>query len=109
MIAVKSYEEFAAALRSKLFTEIAEEGPRERAVDVGLYEVRRGCQIVLCVATQSFLPRQHVASILQYRQTYADEPISQHRPRRLQRNGGVATMGPRENREQGAPVIGGMP
>src|SRR5271166_709911 len=63
VIAVKSYEEFAAALRSKLFTEIAEEGPRERAVEVGLYEVRRGCQIVLCVATQSFLPRQHVASI----------------------------------------------
>ena len=42
VIAVNSYEEFAAAVRTKLITEIAGEGSGEHAVDVGLAEVRRG-------------------------------------------------------------------
>ena len=42
VIAVNSYEEFAAAVRTKLITEIAGEGSGEHAVDVGLDEVRRG-------------------------------------------------------------------
>ncbi len=47
VIAVKSYEEFAAAVRSKLVTEIAGVRSREQAVDVGLREVGRGGRIVL--------------------------------------------------------------
>ena len=42
VIAVNSYEEFAAAVRTKLITEIAGEGSGEHAVDVGLAEVGRG-------------------------------------------------------------------
>jgi hypothetical protein len=39
VVAVKSYEEFAAALRSKLITEIAGTHSGEQAVDVGLCQV----------------------------------------------------------------------
>jgi hypothetical protein len=42
VIAVSGYEQFAAALRSKLITEIASSGSTEHAVDVGLREVRGG-------------------------------------------------------------------
>lgn len=41
-IAVKRYEEFAAAVRSKLITEIADLGSGEHAVDVGLHQVGGG-------------------------------------------------------------------
>jgi hypothetical protein len=41
VIAVESYQEFAAALRRKLVTEIAGIASGEQAIDVGLYEVRR--------------------------------------------------------------------
>ncbi|HEY2617857.1 MAG TPA: DUF1194 domain-containing protein [Acetobacteraceae bacterium] len=47
VIAVKSYAEFAAAVRSKLVTEIAGTRSGEQAVDVGLREVGRGGRIVL--------------------------------------------------------------
>ena len=42
VIAVNSYEEFAAAVRTKLITEIAGQGSGEHVVDVGLDEVRPG-------------------------------------------------------------------
>jgi hypothetical protein len=42
VIAVNNYEEFAAAVRTKLITEIAGQGSGEHAVDVGLDEVRPG-------------------------------------------------------------------
>ena len=41
VIAVNSYQEFAAAVRTKLVTEIAGKSSGEHAVDVGLAEVRR--------------------------------------------------------------------
>jgi uncharacterized protein DUF1194 len=64
VIAVKSYEEFAEAVRSKLVTEIAGQGSREHAVDVVLDEVWRG-HVMLLHSRLLHHARQHRLDLLQ--------------------------------------------
>jgi Protein of unknown function (DUF1194) len=65
VIAVTSYEQFAAAVRSKLITEIAGEGSREQAVDIGLREVGRGAHIGMLDRCVVHHARQHGLDLLQ--------------------------------------------
>jgi hypothetical protein len=65
VIAVNSYEEFAAAVRNKLVTEIAGTRSGEQAVDVGLREVGRGGRIVLLGRRIMHHARQHCFDLLE--------------------------------------------
>ncbi len=60
VIAVKSYQEFAAAVRGKLITEIAGLRSGEQVVDVGLREVGRGGRSVLLGGRSVLLSRRIV-------------------------------------------------
>jgi hypothetical protein len=72
VIAVKSYEEFAAAVRSKLVAEIAGMHSSEQAVDVGLRQVGRGGRIVLFDRRFVHHARQHGFDLLEVFDRTAD-------------------------------------
>jgi Protein of unknown function (DUF1194) len=65
VIPVHRYEEFAAAVRTKLVTEIAGKGSGEHAVDVGLAEVRRSGRGGLLGRHVVHHARQHGLDLLQ--------------------------------------------